>query len=145
MAASESSKRSAERPMDQGSRSIVPRVLVLIALAVAPLAWIVTELSSFALAASVCKPASPLDAAFPHAFEWLRHASLLAVLLGLAATAWGLVLWIRARKNAVGFPSDVALERTRFLTTCAALVSAGFSIALLFTTLGIWVYPWCRA
>jgi hypothetical protein len=145
MVVSESSKRSAEQPMHRGSGSIATRVQILIALAVAPLAWLVTELFSFALAASVCKPASPLDASFPHALEWIRHASLVALLLGLAATAWAFVLWFRARANNVGPPIDIAEERTRFLTTCAALVSSGFSLALLFTSLGIWVYPWCRA
>ena len=111
----------------------------------APLAWATQLVSEYALTGGTCIAMwSRLGDAALHTALATVDAIALAVAVAAFVVAW--VSWRATREEAAGSAHhlvDAGEGRTRFLSVCGMMASAGFTLALVFATVGIAVVPPC--
>lgn len=135
-----------DTPMDrpQEHKGVPGIVRLYVGMTVAPFAWAIHVLIGYSLAAYACYPKTL-------ALDRPLWPGLRTVLVAVTAGCWVIlaigcfVAWRNWRATAHQSPasSHRMLQsgdgRARFMALCGLLVSGGFAIALLFTSVGV---PW---
>ena len=115
----------------------------------APMAWISLELLSYILTTAMCDvdSHSVLRAHADKVWHYLLPISVMAGIIALAAACTAVHNWRKTRHEKSGSAHqllEVGEGRTRFLAMFGLLTSAGFIIALLFSTTMLFLIPLCR-
>lgn len=109
----------------------------------APTAWLIQLIVGYALASHACYPLSvPLVAPVWGGLWWILIGVDLAAVLVAGAALLSALRFRRAYRDAD--PRDLALQRNRFIANWSLLVSALFSIAVVFTIVMLFIAPVCN-
>lgn len=109
----------------------------------APAAWLVQLIVGYALASHACYPLSvPLMAPVWSGLWWVLIGVDLAAVLIAGAALLSATRFRRVYRDAD--PRDLALQRNRFIANWSLLVSALFSIAVVFTIVMLFIEPVCN-
>ena len=122
--------------------------VLVFAMGAAPLAWLAQTSINYGIASHACYPASEPLLAQLSQWPWpaviIINLASIAIAAAAAFTAYG--LWRRTRQEASGDAPET-LEagegRTCFLALWGAMASTGFTVALLFSLIGILGVPPC--
>ena len=127
--------------------------LLLYGLLVAPLIWAVQLYLNFGLASHACFPGAAPRSSFLPGWERIWTALLVVSLVCLAISAIGLLAsghsWRRSRNRqapAAGTDSksiQASEERIRSFAVAGLMISAVFTVAILFDTLYLWALSTC--
>ncbi len=126
-----------------------PGVVRLFAgMVIAPFAWALQMLVSYALAAHACYPTEVALAAplWPHLRIIVGGVSIVLWLVLLVGCAIAWANWKATRPHSDTAPGQIMQSgdgRPRFMALCGVVVSALFAIVLLFTSIGILWVPSC--
>jgi hypothetical protein len=117
-------------------------------LAAAPIAWISEQLVSFEVAQRACFPkTTPLDAPAFGGIHLLQSAAILiAVITCASALAVAVLAWRHTRAEHDGGGQTllaIGEGRSRFMAFAGILTSAGFLVAVLFSTAAVFTVPAC--
>jgi hypothetical protein len=109
----------------------------------APVAWLAQLIVGYALASHACYPLNvPLVAPVWDGLWWmLLGVDLAAALLAIAALL-SAMRFRRVYRDAA--PRNLAAQRNRFIANWSLLVSALFSIAVVFTIVMLFIEPVCN-
>ena len=118
-------------------------------LAAPPLAWSAQSLAGYAISSEACFPGdvprtTPLFAAM---WQVLLLLNIVALAIALLAGLLAYRNWCAAHQEG-GEDTAQLMERgegrTRFLAMCGMLSSSGFLVAIVFTTVILFLSPLCR-
>jgi hypothetical protein len=118
-------------------------------LAAPPLAWSIQSIAGYGLSSEACYPGDTPRSAPLYSELWSMLLTIngVALLLGLLGILIAYRNW-RATRRETGGNHVVLIERgdgrTRFLAMCGLLVSGGFVVATLFTSVTLFISPLCR-
>jgi len=109
----------------------------------APAAWLAQLIVGYALASHACYPLDvPLVAPVWGGLWWVLIGIDLAAVLVAGAALLSAMRWRRVYRDAD--PRDLAAQRNRFIANWSLLVSALFSIAVVFTIVMLFIEPVCN-
>jgi len=109
----------------------------------APAAWLLQLIIGYALASHACYPLDvPLMAPVWGGLWWVLIGVDLAAVLIAGAALLSAMRWRRVWRDAD--PHDLAAQRKRFIANWSLLVSALFSIAVVFTIVMLFIEPVCN-
>lgn len=109
----------------------------------APVAWLLQLIVGYALASHACYPLDvPLMAPVWGGLWWVLIGVDLAAVLVAGASLLSAMRWRRVWRDAD--PHDLAAQRNRFIANWSLLVSALFSIAVVFTIVMLFIEPVCN-
>lgn len=117
------------------------RLVLLFAIAGAPLAWAAQEWVGWLFAAAPCEPWSLLRGAAAHDTWILALVHLLALATAVLALLAAIGAWRRNRTGA----SQATIPVDQFLASAGIVISAVGIVALLWASLGTWFLPACEA
>lgn len=130
------------------ARHDVSLLSLVFALLGAPVAWSLQLLVNYALASHACYPhetplATPL---WTSLWPILLSVSVLAIAIGTVTAVIAWRNWQKVQHEHIGEEHhllEVGEGRTRFLAMCGLLTSGMFLLALVFTTINLWLVPLC--
>jgi len=130
-------------------RHKAPFAALVVGLSAAPIAWALQTVFGSSLVSESCYPGM-MPLAIPERPElrgWLVALNVAAIVIGLAGNFVAHRSWSATRSERGG-PAAHLLEvgegRTRFLAMCGRMVSLGFVLATLFTSVSLLLAPLCR-
>ncbi len=130
----------------RGGREVAALLLSLVA---SPAGWITQLVLSYGVASYACQPTGA-PRLRPAGFGWAdEHWLFVSVNLACLAVAVGagIAPWRALRGNQTISPAEEEERKTaghvRFLAACGLMAAAGFAIAILFNSLGLFTIPAC--
>jgi hypothetical protein len=122
---------------------------LVVGLAAAPVGWALQTIIGYSLVSASCYPgAAPLRMpVHPDLRGVLVALNLVALAIGLVGHGVAYRSWSATRTERDGSAAhllEVGEGRTRFLAMCGRLVSLGFLVATLFTSVSLLLSPLCR-
>ncbi|MBK8006991.1 MAG: hypothetical protein IPK12_24840 [Gemmatimonadetes bacterium] len=130
------------------TRREVPLAILWLGVLLAPLAWTVQELASYAITAHACFPARDPRYTLPigRAADWHHAVQLGAILLGVAGLALALWSWratSAAERTHPEHQAEVGEGRSRFMALAGLLVSGIFLLNLLLNAVPLFFLDGC--
>jgi hypothetical protein len=114
-----------------------------------PLAWSIQSVAGYGLSSRACYPGDqPRNLPLFHGLlQILLSLNGMALAIGVLGIVLAYRNW-RATRRESGGDAQHLIERgegrTRFLSMCGLLISAGFLVATLFTSVTLLISPLCR-